>query len=400
MSMPTFRYRVKNKGGQLATGKVEAANLSLAEQALTERGLEIILLEEFRQRFNLPFRGRVTARDLVIFSRQLSTLAGAKVTLVQALHTLVNQTASKELKKVLASVADDVEAGARLSFALAKYPRVFDSFFVNMIKSGETAGRLAEVLNYLADQTEKEYDLISKVRGAMMYPAFIIVGMIIISIVLLIFVIPQLTAVLLESGGELPLTTRLLIGASGLMKRFWWLVILGAIGLGVGFKLGLRNLRFKERVDTFKLRIPILGTLLQKIYLARVTRSLQILLSGGVDVVGALEVVGGVVGNAYYERLIRETKREVADGNSINTVLVQSALVPPMVPQMLAVGEETGQLAGILEKLTNFYTREVDNGVTTLVSVIEPLLMVVIGVGVGLVVASIILPMYRLAGQF
>lgn len=398
--MSTFRYRAKDKEGRPVSGKVEAATAPLAQQALEERDLEIVLLEEIRQRFAIPFRGRVKARDIVIFSRQLSTLAGANVTLVQSLRTLVTQTSNSELRQVLVRVADDVEAGTRLSFAMAKHPHVFDSFFVNMIKSGETAGRLAEVLNYLADQTEKEYDLVSKVRGAMLYPAFIVIGMIIISIVLLIFVIPQLTEVLLESGAELPITTKILIAASDFTKRFWWLLLIGVIGLIVGFRAGLKNPKFKEKIDTLKLRIPIMGTLLQKIYLARVTRSLQILLSGGVDVVGALEVVSGVVGNAYYERLIRETKREVADGNSINTVLMQSSLVPPMVPQMLAVGEETGQLTTILEKLTHFYTREVDNGVTTLVSIIEPLLMVVIGVGVGMVVASIILPMYRLAGQF
>ncbi|MDO8505002.1 MAG: type II secretion system F family protein [bacterium] len=398
--MTTFKYRAKDKEGRLQSGKVEASNSTLAEQAITERDLEIILLSEIRPRFRIPLRGRVKARDIVIFSRQLSTLAGANVALVQSLRTLVVQTSNSELRKILVRVADDVEAGGRLSSALAKHPRVFDSFFVNMIKSGETAGRLSEVLNYLADQTEKEYDLVSKVRGAMLYPAFIVIGMIIISIILLIFVIPQLTEVLLESGAKLPLTTRILIAASSVTKKYWWLLFIGVVGIIVGFRAGLKNSKFKEKVDTLKLRIPVLGTLLQKIYLARVTRSLQILLSGGVDVVGALEVVAGVVGNAYYERLIRETRREVADGNSINTVLMQSSLVPPMVSQMLAVGEETGQLTTILEKLTHFYTREVDNGVTTLVSIIEPLLMVVIGIGVGMVVASIILPMYQLAGQF
>lgn len=398
--MPTFRYRAQDKEGRMAIGKVEAPNLAIAQETLEERALQIVFLTEVKERFRLPLAGRVSARDLVIFSRQLSTLVGANVTLVQALRTLTVQTANRELRKVLSSVADEVEAGTRLSLACSRHPRVFDTFFVSMIKSGETAGRLAEVLNYLADQTEKEYDLVSRVRGAMMYPAFIIFGMVVITIILLIFVIPQLTNVLLESGAQLPLTTRILIGASGFMRRFWWLFLFLLIALGVGFKFSLRHGPVREKFDTFKLRIPVFGTLLQKIYLARFTRSLQILLSGGVDVVGSLTVVGEVVGNAYFERIIRETKKEVADGNPLNAVLMQSSLVPPMVPQMLAVGEESGQLTAILEKLTNFYTREVDNGVTALVSIIEPLLMVVIGVGVGLVVASIILPMYRLAGQF
>jgi len=304
------------------------------------------------------------------------------------------------LKRILSGVSDEVASGIKLSIALSRHGKVFSSFFINMIKSGETAGRLSEVLNYLADQEEKEYDLVSKVRGAMMYPAFIISGMVVVGVILMVFVIPKLTAVLIESGATLPLTTRILIGTSKFAQGYWWLILIALIGGVVGFRLGLKRPNFREAVDKFILRVPIIGPLLQRIYLARITRSLQILLSGGVDVVGSLEIVAGVVGNAYYERMIETTKREVSDGNSITSVMVQSPLVPPMVTQMLAVGEETGKLTAILEKLTQFYTREVDNGVTTLVSVIEPLLMVVIGIGVGLVVSSIILPMYQLAGQF
>lgn len=399
--MPTFKYRAKDAEGRIVTGKVEAPNAAQAEEALNERALEIIVLDELVERFHIPFiLRRVGARDLVIFSRQLATLIGANVPLVQSLKTMVEQTANPELKRILAGVVDEVAAGTRLSIALSRHSKVFSSFFVNMIKSGETAGRLSEVLNYLADQEEKEYDLVSKVRGAMMYPAFIISGMIIVGIILLVFVIPKLTAVLIESGATLPLTTRMLIGTSKFAQEYWWLILIFLVAGAVGFKLGLRRADFREAVDKFRLRVPVIGPLFQRIYLARITRSLQILLSGGVDVVGSLEVVGGVVGNAYYARMIQATKREVSDGNSITTVMVQSPLVPPMVTQMLAVGEETGKLTAILEKLTVFYTREVDNAVTTLVSVIEPLLMVVIGIGVGLVVSSIILPMYQLAGQF
>lgn len=399
--MSTFKYRAKDGQGRMVSGKVEAPSVAQAEEALNERSLEITLLEEIPERFHLPLiLRRVGARDLVIFSRQLATLVGANVPLVQSLKTMVVQTANPELKRMLSGVSDEVASGTKLSIALSRHSRVFSSFFVNMIKSGETAGRLSEVLNYLADQEEKEYDLVSKVRGAMMYPAFIISGMVVVGVILLVFVIPKLTAVLIESGATLPLTTRMLIGTSKFAQGYWWLILLVLIGGAVGFKFGLRRADFREVVDKFMLRIPVMGPLLQRIYLARITRSLQILLSGGVDVVGALEVVGGVVGNAYYARMIQETRREVSDGNSITSVMVQSSLVPPMVTQMLAVGEETGKLTAILEKLTQFYTREVDNGVTTLVSVIEPLLMVVIGIGVGLVVSSIILPMYQLAGQF
>ncbi|MBI2552531.1 type II secretion system F family protein [Candidatus Uhrbacteria bacterium] len=399
--MAAFKYRARSKAGKVIVGRIDAPSIQFAEDTLSERGLQVILLEETRERFTISWlHGRVTARELVILFRQLSTLSGANVPLVQSLRTIVAQTTNHELKRVLALVADDVEGGARLSFACAKHPRIFTNFFVSMLKSGETAGRLAEVLEYLANQTEKEYDLVSKVRGALIYPAFIVFGMLAVGVVLLVFVIPQLTQVLIESGAELPLTTRMLITSSDFMRSFWWLILIFIVAAFGAFRWGLRFSDFRLRVDTWKLRMPILGTLLQKIYLARITRSLQILISGGVDAVGALEVTSDVVGNKYYEELLRETKREVADGSPMTTVLQQSPLVPGMVSQMLTVGEETGQFTAILDKLTGFYTREVDNAVTTLVSVIEPLLMVVIGIGVGLVVASIILPMYRLAGQF
>lgn len=399
--MPAFFYRAKDREGRMVKGKVEAVNPELAEEILTERNLEIIVLEETRKRFALPFATtRVSARDLVIFSRQLATLVAANVPLVQSLRTLVDQTPQRELKRIVREVADDVEAGTRLSIAFSRHEQVFNTFFVSMVKSGETAGRLGDVLNYLADQTEKEYDLTAKVRGAMMYPAFIVAGMIVVGVILLVFVIPKLTTVLIESGAQLPWTTRALIAVSHFAQHFWWIILAVVVIAIVAFRLGLRKQAFRQRVDTVKLRFPIIGPLFQKIYLARITRSLQILLSGGVDVVGSLSVVGEVVGNAYYERLIEETRREVEDGNPITSIMAASPLVPPMVTQMLSVGEETGKLTAILEKLTSFYTREVDNAVVTLVSIIEPLLMIVIGLGVGVVVASIILPMYKLAGQF
>lgn len=399
--MAIFYYRARNASGEVTGGKVEAPTLAMAQQALEERGFDIVLLREVRKRLTLPFAAaRIRTRDIVIFSRQLATLAEANVPLTDALKTLTRQTGNAELKRIISEIASEVESGTRLSLAFSRHPRVFNTFFVSMVKSGETAGRLSEVLTYLADQTEKEYDLTAKVRGAMIYPAFIVVGMIIVGVILLIFVIPQLTAVLMESGAQLPLMTRILIGVSSFAKAYWWTFLAIAAALAVGCRLALRNEGVRLKADRFKLRLPVLGLLFQKIILARLTRSLQILLSGGIDLVAALQVVGEVVGNSYYEGIIRKTQREVSDGNSITTVLAQSPLIPAMVPQMLAVGEETGQFVAVLEKLTNFYTREVDNSVTTLVSIIEPLLMIIIGVAVGIIVASIILPMYRLAGQF
>ncbi|MDP3244915.1 MAG: type II secretion system F family protein [bacterium] len=400
--MPNFRYQVKDAQGQVTSGVVEAPDERIAGDTLRDRGLEIIYLEkQEKSLFHLPLTGRIGARDFVFFSRQLSVLISASLPLVQALSTVARQTVNKYFQKIIQEAADEVEAGAKLSSALGAHADVFDDFFVNMIKSGETSGRLDEVLNYLADQKEKDYDLMSKIRGAMIYPSFIIVAMFGIGIVLMVFVIPQLTGVLLESGATLPLSTRILIGASGLMQKYWILFLAGLVGAAGGFRYTLKKNQTVRFVwDSLKLRLPIVGPIFQKIYLVRFCRSMETLISGGVDMVGALTVAANVVQNVVYKDLIARTVKQVEDGNPLTSVFSQSKLVPPMVNQMLSVGEETGRLTDILKKLSSFYTREIENGVANLVSVIEPLIMIIIGVAVGVIVSAIIMPMYKLAEQF
>lgn len=399
--MATFRYRAYGRDGRILAGKVEAPTAQLAESAITERGLEIIVFEEVHEwwRFFLSW-GTVRTRELVIFTRELTVLIAASVPLVQALRTISAQTSKPALKRILQQVSNEVEAGARFSLALTRHPRVFDAFFVSMIKSGETAGRLSEVVNFLADQKEKEHDLKLRIQGAMLYPAFIVAGMVVVGIILLVFVIPQLTSTLLESGVRLPWTTRALISVSHFLRQ-WWGIILPILLFFVGAgRLALNHEPVRYVWDQAKLRLPILGGLFQKISMTHLSRSLSTLLQGGIDVAASLEVAQGVVGNAYYRRLLVRTRKEVEDGNPLTYLLMQDPLIPEMVSQILKTGEETGKLTEVLDKLAAFYTREVDNGVNTLVSIIEPALMVFIGVGVGLVVASIILPMYQLAGQF
>lgn len=399
--MPLFHYHAKDQTGKVTEGTVEAGSVALAEAALQDRGLEVVLIEAAKTRFQIPGLGpRVKAREVVIFARQLAVLQSANIPVVAALRTAARQTASAALRTLILTVADEVQGGARLSQALGRHSRVFDNFFVSMIASGETAGRLSEVLNYLADQKERDHDLAKKVQGALIYPAFIVFGMVVISVILMVYVVPQLTAQLIESGAPLPLTTRMLIGASSFLKNYGWVLLVLFVAAIVLARFALRKSpEFRRAFDQFKLRLPIFGPLLQKIQLARFTRSFHTLLEGGIEVVGSLEVVYAVVGNAYYKELVRQTVQEVGGGGSLTTVFSASPLVPPMMSQMLGVGEETGRLTHVLEKLNSFYSREVENSLTTLVSIIEPLLMVVIGLGVGLVVSAIILPMYRLAGS-
>lgn len=399
--MPLFHYHARDKDNKIRSGVIEAPTEDAASGILRDRGFEVMEMEERKkQSFAWAFLERISVKDFVVFARQLAVLIGAKVPVVRALQTAARQTTHRRFGAILGDVADDVESGTPFSLALSRFPRVFDDFFVNMVKSGETSGRLDEVLNYLADQKEKDYDLMSKIRGAMIYPTFIVVGMFLVGIAMMVFVIPQLTAVLQESGAKLPFTTRLLIGTSGFMQKFWWLLLLAAAGLSGGWRYALGVHEFRSAWDRFKVRLPIIGGILQRIYLVRFTRSLDTLMAGGVDVVEGLRTASDVVGNAAYRDLLLQTMKAVEDGNAMTTVLAKSPLVPNMVHQMLAVGEETGRLREILAKLTSFYGREIDNSVTNLVSIIEPLIMIVIGAAVGLIVSAIILPMYQLASQF
>ncbi len=325
---------------------------------------------------------------------------GAKVPLVSSLRTVAKQTENKKLREMLLDIADETESGMSLSIALAKYPKVFTGFFVNMIRSGETTGRLEEVMNYLADQMERDFDLTAKIKGAMIYPIVVIFGLVIVGFVMLTFVVPKMTEVMKESGTALPWTTKSLIFISDFMNQNAVSIIIFAVIAGAAGRWWVSTPAGKKIWDTVTLRAPVFGPMLQLIYLVRFTRSLSTLLSGGVDVPGSLDVCADVVGNAHYKDMIVRTKKEIMDGNSITTVFAQDPTIPKMVSQMMSVGEESARLAEVLDKLTQFYTRELENKVANLVHAIEPMIMLVMGGAVGVMVAAIMMPMYSMATNF
>lgn len=402
--MPRYDYSARNAQGNPVEGLVEADTVDIATDALKDRGLFVLTIKEHQERAlfdkELPFFNKIPIRDLVIFSRQFSVLMGAKVPLVQALKTVARQTQNNRLKVVLLDIAGEVEAGTSLSVAMAKHPKAFSSFFVNMIRSGETTGRLEDVMNYLADQMERDFDLMTKIKGAMIYPIFIVIGLVIVGFIMMVFVVPKLTATLTESGATLPWTTNLLIGTSGFFKAYAVQIVIAAVLASVAFRWWTAQPGGKAIWDRIKLKIPVFGDLLKHIYIVRFTRSMSTLIAGGVDIPQSLGIVADIVGNEYYRQLILETKKEVSDGNSITTVFNRTKAFPMMIPQMMSVGEETGRVGEVLERLTGFYSRELSNSVTNLVSAIEPLIMLVMGGAVGIMVAAIILPMYNLASQF
>src|SRR3989339_297997 len=405
--MPRYKYKAKSRQGQSFQGVVEAEDENEASQVLDERGLEVVYLEyagesekEKSKTLNLPFLNQVKRKYVVIFSRQLSVMISANVSVVQSLRILIEQTSNPKLKKIVTDIADNVESGVKLSDALDRHSDVFSHFFVSMVQSGETSGKLDEVLEYLADQEEKDYDLVSKIKGAMIYPIFIICGLTLVGTAMMIFVIPQLTSMLTASGATLPLTTRVLIGTSDIMRNYWWALLVGLGGLFFGFRYVSKTPQGKEIIDSFKLKIPVFGNLFKMIYLVRFTQSLSTLTKGGVPLTAGLTIVAQVVGNNVYQKLIDQTIKEVEDGNSVAVVFLESAAVPKLISQMLSVGEKTGRLSEVLDKVSGFYSREIENMVANMTHLIEPFIMVLIGVAVGGMVASIIMPMYNLANSF
>jgi type IV pilus assembly protein PilC len=355
-----------------------------------------------KQGLNLNFDifQKIKNKDIVIFSRQFSVMISANVSLVQALRVLVDQTVNQKLKKIINAIANDVDGGARLSEAMSAHPEAFSRFFTSVIRSGETSGKLDEVLEYLAEQMERDYDMISKVKGAMIYPAIILILLAVVGAFSMIFVVPQLTTVLTESGVALPLPTRMLIGISDLFVNFWWLMAALLVAVLVGFRFYGRTDKGRRNLDIIKLRLPIFGPLFRLIYLVRFSRSMHTLIVGGVTISQSLEVAADVVDNEVYRDLILQTLEAVEGGDSISSIFSHSDQIPPMVSQMLVIGEKTGKIDLILSKITDFYSREASAIVANLMVLIEPIVLVVMGVAVATMIVAIIMPMYNMASQF
>lgn len=395
-----YNYQARTKEGVFQSGLVEAVDENAALEILRGRGLIVLSLLTAKEKFilfrRIPFLERIKKREIVIFSRQLSTLFEAKVPLIIAMRTLVEQTSNLYFRESLTAVTQDVEGGMALSKALAKHPRIFNNFYISMAKTGEVSGRLGEIFNYLANHLEREYYFENKVRGSMIYPAFVFVGFIIIMILMLVFVIPQLTSVLKESGAELPLATKIVIGLSDLFRSYWLLFLVFLLAVA-GIVLYYRQTKEgRVYLDWLKLKIPIFGDLLQKIYLMRFSESLGTLIIGGLPITQALEVTGDVVANEIYKDIVLSVVEEVKKGATISSVLRPRKEIPPFVSEMIAVGEESGRVDLVLKNIADFYQKEVNNTLENITSLIEPLLIVFLGVAVGILIVAVILPIYNI----
>ena len=409
--MAKFQYTARTKEGKLESDIAEAPSLEAAISMLQNQQLVIIEIKPFIEAAYLNLNiltkqinnllNRIKSEDIVLFSKQLSILIQAKVPLVQSLRVLTKQTRNPNFAGIINAVANDVDAGMIFSRALSKYPKVFSNFFIQMTRSGEISGRLEETLTYLSDYINKQYLLNSKVKGAMIYPAFILGAFVIVGVVMLIFVIPNITLILVESGQKLPLVTRILIGTSDFTKKWGWIVfiILGAMIYFIRASIK-KSPEWRYAYDGLKLRFPIFGELLKKIYLARFSETLSTLSSAGIAISQSLEITADVVGNSVYKRIILEADEAVRKGSNISVVFARYPEILPMVTQMISIGEQTGKLDSILKQISAFFTEEVNRAFDNIVNLIEPILIVVLGVGVGILVAAILLPIYNLVNAF
>ncbi len=340
---------------------------------------------------------RVSAKSLVVFTRQLSTLIAAGLPLVKALRTLHDQLETGALKDIIRNLAGEVESGTKFSEALSRFPKVFPEFYINMIKAGELGGMLEGILKRLSEFLDKSHKLREKIKSALMYPAFVMLVALLILIMLMVFVIPTFTNMFSELGEALPLPTKILITTSDIVRGAWYLIPLIPVIIVALYRLLIRSPRRKFVVDKIKLHIPIVGQLIQQVSVARFSRTLGTLLSSGVPILGALETVKDIIGNEFIGRAVLEVRDSIKEGESVSAPMDASKAFPPLVVKMINIGEETGQLDKMLIQIADNFEEEVDVAINGLTSLLEPILIVFMGLVVGFIVISMFMPLFSLA---
>lgn len=391
-----FRYQGRTKTGAQKKGTIDAANRNAAIAKLRSQGINPRVIEESKSilHYELSFGQKVKHKDFIIYLRQYATLIRAGITVVDATHILQQQTSSKPLKKALIDVEEDIRQGVAFSEASARHPKVFPPIFVNMMRAGEASGNIDDTLERLADSMAKQYSLKKKVQSTLTYPAVLLIITLLVSFFLMIFVVPTFVSMFEDLEIELPWITKAVLAISHFLQKYWWLIILGLVGTMLGLRqLYMTNAKLNYHVNVMILKLPIFGPLLQKSVIARMTRTLSSLFSSAVPILQALTIVEKIVGNPVVARVVGEAKVSLQQGGTLSEPLAKSWLFPPLVHQMTAIGEQTGSLDYMLEKVADFYEEEVDRTVDTLKSLIEPLMIVFLAAVVGTVVAAILLPM-------
>ena len=398
----TFLYKVKDKTGKLVEGSLEAENAQLVVSKLRSMGFIPIEIQQqggtnLQRELKIPFLSdRVKLKEVAVFSRQFATMINSGLSLLRSLNILAEQTESKTLAEIVNQVRMDVERGASLSQALAKHPKAFNRLYVSMVKAGEVGGALDSVLMRLAETIEKQVELRRKVKSAMTYPVVVAALVLIIVTAMLLFVIPMFQNIYKQLGGKLPAPTQFLINVSNVCRKFWYVIFIAEGGGAYGFRRWINSEEGRKQWDAIKLRVPVFGKLVRKTALARFSRTLSALVRSGVPILESLDIVADTAGNHVVAEAVRDTQGAVKRGEPLSKKLEDHAVFPPMVVQMMAVGEETGALDEMLDKIADFYDQEVEATVDALTSLIEPLLIVVMGVCVGGMIISLYLPMFNI----
>lgn len=401
--MNRYSYKAKDKSGQVVKGEVEASNEQSAAKLLQQKGLVVIEIKPARGGLTAIFsslRNRISSDDVANFTRQLSTMVNAGLPIIDAL-AILRQQSQGAMKKVVSQILADVEGGESFSNALLRHPKVFSPTYIALIKSGEVGGVVDEVLARLADNLEKQQEFQGKVKGALIYPAIIIIGMGIVGLIMMIFVIPRLTTLYDEFDAELPTPTKILIGLSNLIIRFWPVVLLIVIGGIYAFSAYRKTAKGRKKTDELLFKIPIVGELQKQVMLTEVTRTLSLMVGSGVSILESLTITAGVVGNVIVANALKDVADQVEKGFPIAYAFAKHPEAFPFIlSQMIAVGEETGKMDEVLSKISHVFEVESDQKVKALTSAVEPLVMVLLGLGVGFLVIAIILPIYNLTSQF
>ncbi len=403
--MPTYSYTARDRNGKVYAATMEAPSIRDVAASLRERGLFVSEIKAPKTGLNadikMPaFLDRVGLRDVTIFSRQFATVINAGLPVVQSLAILSRQADKAKMKETLTKVREDVETGLPLSDALSKHPSIFNRLYVFLVRAGEVSGNLDGILERVADYFEKQSALRGKIRSAMTYPAVVLVIALAVTYFLLTGIVPQFAGILDQLGGDLPVITRVLVAISDYLQNFWWLNLILIVGLIVFVTFYYRTNNGRHVIDRIMLKLPILGPLVQKSSIASFSSTFGLLLKSGVNIVESIEITKGTAGNIIVEDILDEAKNAVQRGEQISTTLSKYPNVyPPLVSSMIAIGEETGAVDTMLEKIAEFYDREVDEAVEGLTAALEPMLIVFLGGIVGFIVAGMFLPMFAIIGQ-
>lgn len=398
-----FNYKAITDKGEQTEGIIEAYSVDVAINQLQKRGLVISEIHDTEEKkFKVPLWSifnRVSNKDIVILSRQMATLFSAQISALRVFRLLGSQIENVTLQKYLSAIADDLQGGSSVSAALAKYPDTFSSFYVNMVRSGEESGKLDEIFTYLADYLDRTYEVTSKAKNALIYPAFVIATFSGVMILMLTVIIPKIALMITDSGQAVPFYTKIVLMISSVFVNYSIFLGIAVIIIGFGLWKYYRTEEGGKFFDNMRLNLPYIGSLYRKLYLSRIADNMNTMIISGIPILKALEVTSSVVDNRTYKAILDDTLVKVKEGVSLSNALSQHKDIPNIMTQMVKVGEESGELGNILKSLAKFYQREVTTAVDTLVSLIEPVMIVALGVGVGILLAAVLMPIYNIASN-